>query len=282
MMNASSGCEDRYVQVDAIRTRYWRAGDRGSPVVLVHGFGSYIEVWATLFEFLARTHQVYALDLVGFGRTDKPPGAYSYPFFADFLLHFVQTLGIDRATYIGWSFGGGIVLRLAVDHPDRPEKLVLIASGGLSRRLALSLRLLTVPVLGEILATPSRRGSYNGIAFMVYDPGIIQREWVDLDYTMTVIPGVKRTMLRTIRTGANLRGEKPKWIRPIVDRLPTIEVPTLILWGRQDPVVPFRNAAIAAERIPRARLVPIDRCGHAPPLEHPDLVREQVQHFLDD
>lgn len=139
--------EDRYVKVNSIRTRDRHAGDSGPVVVLVHGLGGYVECWSTLFDALSADHQVYVFDLVGFGKTGKPEGSYNYSFFADFLRAFCDSLDIPKAHIIGWSLGGGTALQFAIKNPEMVEKLIVIGSGGLSKKLGFVLRILTAPTL---------------------------------------------------------------------------------------------------------------------------------------
>ena len=117
--------QDQYVQVGRINTRFRALGNGGSDVILIHGLGGYLEHWTENIEPLADHHRVYALDLVGFGRSDKPEAAYSMPFFARFVRDFMDGQGIERATLAGNSLGGSIALQFAIDFPERVEKLVL-------------------------------------------------------------------------------------------------------------------------------------------------------------
>ena len=280
--NNSQDYEDRYVDINSVNTRYWQAGENGSPVILVHGLGSYVESWLTLFEPLAENHRVYAFDLIGFGRTDKPKGAYTYLFFAEFLFQFMRALKIERASIVGCSLGGGTVLQFSINHANMVDKLILIGSGGLGPRFSLALRLMTVPILGKLLSSSSRKGSYQALEYQVYDPSIIQDEWVDMDYAMSAIPGVQKKIIRTLRAGATLFGGRSKVLNPIISNLSSIEASTLIIWGKQDPVIPVEYANVAHEGIANSELFLLDRCGHAPFLEYPAKVNEKIIDFLNE
>src|SRR5512142_372897 len=109
---------DCYVRVGSVNTRYRVAGASGSPVLLIHGIGSYVENWDSNLLPLAEQHRVYALDLVGFGRSDKPAAPYTIDYFADFVRDFLRTQGLERAHIVGSSMGGIIAMNLAIRHPE--------------------------------------------------------------------------------------------------------------------------------------------------------------------
>lgn len=111
--------QDRYIKVGNINTRYWQAGDKGSNVVLVHGLGGFCENWMYNIEPLAKQHRVYAFDLVGFGRSDKTPLVKDIYQFVQFISDFMDAKKIDKASLIGNSFGGGLILQFAVQFPQK-------------------------------------------------------------------------------------------------------------------------------------------------------------------
>ena len=271
---------DKYIDVGTVRTRFWQRGDSGSAVVLIHGLGGYIENWAYLFQELSRRHRVYAFDLIGFGKSGKPDGEYTYPFFADFTYRFFQSLNINRASLVGWSLGGGTALQFAIDHPEIVEKLILIGSGGLSRKFSLQLRLLTVPILGELLLPTNSGKNRKAYRALVYDTDIIRDEWMALDASMAKVPGIRRTILKTLRAGSTVFGGKGSVLHPIISNLGNIDAETLVIWGRNDRIVPFKCSQVAIDAIPISELLPLDNCGHIPFLEHPERVAEAAISFL--
>ena len=271
---------DRYININSVKTRYWKEGSKGTTVILLHGLGSYIESLSMLFKTLSINHKVYAFDQIGFGKTEKPEGEYTYSFFSDFLYTFMKTLGIRKAELIGWSMGGGIALQFIIDHPEMVNKLVLIDSGGLGRQFTIMLRILTIPILGEILSKVNRKSCYKQFIYTVYDPDIIQSDWIDLECIMAGIPGVQKTILKTLRSGATIFGGKNKIANPILSNLGSIKSKTLIIWGKNDRVIPLKYAYTAKKKIPDSELYILDKCGHAPPLEYPKKVNKEIQIFL--
>ena len=137
---------DRYVDVGTVKTRYWDEG-QGSPLVLVHGFGDSVSTWSRVIGPLAEHHRVVALDVLGAGRTDKPKEAMPFSRLARFVHDFMDALEIERANVLGQSMGGAIVLDLAIQWPEKVDKLVLVDSAGLGREMSIDLRVCTLPVL---------------------------------------------------------------------------------------------------------------------------------------
>jgi 4,5:9,10-diseco-3-hydroxy-5,9,17-trioxoandrosta-1(10),2-diene-4-oate hydrolase len=271
---------DQYVKVGQVSTRFWQVGAEGSTVVLVHGLAGSMEVWALNIEDLSKHHRVFALDLVGFGRTDKPSVSYSGANLARFLNDFMATQGIESASVIGHSLGGGVGLEFALQYPEKLEKLVLVASSGLGRECAVSLRLCTLPLAGEILSRPSRKGTARFIRRCVRDPSLVTDEIVDEAWKLSALPGAQKTFLATLRDNANLRGVKAETVRTIVEGLDTITAPTLIVWGRDDRLLPVAHAFVAERGIPNSRLTVIQACGHSPQLERPSEFNALVTEFL--
>ena len=273
--------QDRYVKVGNINTRYWQAGEKGSAVVLVHGLGGSIENWQYNISVLARQHRVYALDLLGFGRTDKLPLPKHLTELVQFTSDFLDTQGITKACLVGNSLGGGLVLQFAIQFPNKVEKLVLVNSAGMGRDVNFTLRLLSVPFLGKILAGRPTLKSVEGLMNDIcYDPAVVTPEMVKTCYDLAVLPGASKALLSVTHGGISLLGQRSEYTRPILDGLAKITVPTLIFWGRQDKVIPVKHAHIAASKIHGAELHIFDKCGHAAMLEHPDEFNKITLNFL--
>ena len=126
--------EDKFVQVGQVRTRYRTLGDQGSTVILLHGIARSLEDWSENMRALSSLHRVFALDLVGFGLSDKPDLPYSVPFLAGFVRQFMQTLGLEPAVLMGNSMGGAVALELAFSNPELVEALVLAAPAGIGSK----------------------------------------------------------------------------------------------------------------------------------------------------
>jgi pimeloyl-ACP methyl ester carboxylesterase len=271
---------DQYMKVGQVSTRFWSMGDEGSTVVLVHGIAGSVENWALNIGDLSRSHRVFALDLMGAGHTDKPSVSYSAANLARFLNDFMTAQGIKRASVIGHSLGGGVSLQFAIQHPEKLEKLVLMASAGLGRKVAPALRLCTLPLAGEILSRPTRKGTAQFFESCVHDPSIITDEMVDGAWQLSALPGAQNAFLSMLRDNADLRGVKAETVRAIGEKLGTITAPTLIIWGREDQIVPVAHAFVAERGIPNCSLTIFEACGHLPQFERAAEFNALVAEFL--
>jgi 4,5:9,10-diseco-3-hydroxy-5,9,17-trioxoandrosta-1(10),2-diene-4-oate hydrolase len=271
--------QDQYVGVGGIKTRYWNLESRGTAVILLHGIGSCVETWAFNIGALAQYYRVYALDLVGSGRSDKPPATYSLTNLTEFVKTFMDVLGIDRASLIGNSMGGSIALQFALTYPQRVEQLVLVNSLGLGREISLSLRLANLPFVDK-LYKPTRSSTALFLRQIVFDPSLIADEWIDLFYEIMTLPGAREALIAQIRAQIGWFGVKPDVYQSILARLHTITIPTLILWGQQDRVLPASHAQVATQRLPNSRLHIFDSCRHWPHLERAEEFNALVLKFL--
>lgn len=277
--------EARYVTVESggysIRTRYWHMGESGPTVILIHGLGVYIENWETTIPALAAHYRVYAMDLVGFGLTDKPKNApYTPPFMARFVLDFMTALGLERAHVVGHSMGGGLALQFITDYPEKVDKLVLVNSAGLSDDIGLPFRILSIPVVGSLLSRPSRKGSAQAMKMLVHDHSIVTDSIIDWDYEMSRGPGAHRAAMKVIRAAVSPFGVRSSVFEPVSAKMGDIAAPTLVIWGEKDRVLPVTDAEIARQKIPNCRVEIFPDCGHVPQWEHPDQFNRLLMEFL--
>ncbi|HUH65321.1 MAG TPA: alpha/beta fold hydrolase [Syntrophales bacterium] len=273
--------QDRYIKIGNINTRYWEEGHGGPAVVLIHGLGASADIWMHNISALAESHRVYAPDLVGFGRTEKPDVTYSPSYIAAFLDDFMTALGIEYPILIGLSLGGGVALQYTLQFPGRVDRLVLVDSAGLGRELPLPMRLATIPLLGELMLTPSRSGMAFVLRQLVYDPSVITDGLIDLYCELNFSERASKTVLFVLRACATVGGARSEVIDPILKNLGNITIPTLVIWGREDHLFPLGHACSAVEKIPDSHLYIFDRCGHMPNLERPKEFNSLVLKFLD-
>ncbi len=273
--------QDRYIEIDGINTRFWVEGDGNPPVILLHGLGGFIESWLPSFYTLAEQRKVYALDLPGHGRTDKPVNhSYQLTDFARFVKDFLLAIGHERVCLAGHSLGGAIAAQFTILFPSAVEKLVLVSSAGLGPDLALWLRLGTIPVLGEILACPIRPLMESSAHMLMHDPTLLTEEWIELGYRIVAPPETRRAYLKILRTNVDWLGQRSCQYRPIVQGLPSITIPVLVIWGRQDKLVPVKHAQVAAQTLPNVQVRIFENCGHIPMLEQPQIFGAEVYGFL--
>jgi 4,5:9,10-diseco-3-hydroxy-5,9,17-trioxoandrosta-1(10),2-diene-4-oate hydrolase len=274
---------DQYIKVGALQTRFWAEGNNGHPVVLIHGLGGYVESWALSINSLANNYRVYALDLPGHGRTDKPLDVtYDIESLAQFVIEFMAAIEVENAHLVGHSLGGAIATRMTLLNPALLGKLILVASGGLGREVSLYLRIPSIPILGEILTKPSRSGSADAAKTLVYDLASMPPESIELNYQMASQPNAQQAFLKTVRANGNIFGQKRSMYGPNVKGLETIKNSALIIWGRQDQIVPVEHAEVADKGLPNSHLRIFDACGHIPMIEHPETFNELLLDFLSD
>ena len=268
----------RQVDVVGSRVNYVEIGE-GPPLVLVHGLSGAWQNWLEQIPHFSDSHRVIALDLPGFGASPMPPWEISIPAYGRFLRDFCERLGIESCALVGNSMGGFVATEVAISDPERVEKLVLVSAAGITwaraRRepaamigrvgraaLPLVLRL----QMSGIRRPGLRRRAFQGV---IHDPGSLRREvlWENLAPAMTS-PGYFDAL-------TNLFGYD------IRDRLEEIEEPTLIVWGRNDRVVPVPAALSYKKRIgENAELVIFDECGHVPQIERPVRFNRLLERFL--
>ncbi len=271
--------EDRYIQVNGIKTRYWQMGKRGSKIILLHGGNGSIEFWLYNIPELAKHHQVYAFDMVGSGKSDYPIASYSLTYQAEFLAGLMLALNIDAAILIGNSMGGGVALQFTRLYPDRVDKLVLVDSLGLGREISLGIRLITLPAIVNSLR-PGRWMIPTMLKSNFYHWQQISPEWLELRYQIFAISGRNSVILNIGQSNFNLSGVRRDVYQPIVASLANIHHKTLIIWGEYDRIIPVKHADIAAAGLPNRQVEIFPNCGHHPYLEYPAKFNRSVLNFL--
>jgi pimeloyl-ACP methyl ester carboxylesterase len=272
--------QDRYIKIGNINTRYWAEGDKGSNVILIHGLGASADIWMHNISAIASGYRVYAPDLVGFGRSDKPDVKYSPSYMAVFINDFMTALDIENACLMGLSLGGGVALQYILQFASNVQRLVLVDSAGLGREMPLAMRLATVPVIGELMLSPSRAGMAFVLKQLVHDPAVITDDLIDLYVELNFSQGAVKTVLALLRACLTIHGARPDVLDPITKNLDNIKIPTLIIWGRQDRLFPVGHACFAKEKIPDSYLYIFDQCGHMPNFERPEEFNSVVLNFL--
>ncbi len=275
--------EDGWIEAGGFRTHYLTGGE-GPPLVLLHGHGESSGSWRWVLPTLARTHRVYAPDTPGAGGTAKISSVHSTPpsFYSDFLAAFLDTLGLERVALVGNSHGGNIALRLALAAPDRVTSLGLVDSSGLGREINPALMALTLPGSADAaaawLSTPLGAPQWvlmlASLAFT--HPLLAPPSWLAQQYLLAQTPGHLQGVVACLRGELGLAGQR----EVVLDELPRLMMPTLVVWGTNDMIVPSCHARAAAARIKDCRLVMIPNCGHLPQVERPDMFVTALGRFL--
>jgi pimeloyl-ACP methyl ester carboxylesterase len=268
-------------------------GGLGRPIVFIHGLGSsgYIE-WRFNLERFARTNRVFAPDLPGYGRSDKPAAArYGIPYFARTIDRYLASRRIRDATIVGTSMGGRIALEVALVYPGRVGRLVIVNSLGLGRpKIQPYYPMMLVPRVGETLL----RGMKQGLRWA---PSPVIRRFAarfigargDLEKTMSdaylddlremyAAEGYQDAYLATVRSLANPRSYLGGL--DVTRRLDRIKAPVLIIWGADDPLLPVAQARRAHSLLPGSKLAVIEGAGHTPQAEKPEEFNKHLAAFL--
>jgi pimeloyl-ACP methyl ester carboxylesterase len=272
----------RFAEIHGQRVSYRRAGE-GPVVLLIHGMAGSSRTWLDVMSILARDYTIIAPDLLGHGESAKPRGDYSLGAHASGLRDLlIGVLGIERATVVGQSLGGGIAMQLAYQHPELCERLVLAGSGGLGRDVNWILRLLAIPGAEHVLPAfcphfVLERG--EKLAHFLSTRGIHAPHIAEMwrAYASLCKPENRHAFIRTVRAVVDPGGQSVS----ANDRLYlTSTIPTLILWGDRDAIIPVDHAHAAAERISGSRLEIFENAGHFLHVEEPARFAAALADFI--
>ncbi len=257
--------------------------DSGRPtLLLIHGMAGSSRTWKSVMPDLAEDFTVLAPDLIGHGESAKPMGDYSLGAFASGLRDLLALLEIGPVTVIGHSLGGGVAMQLAYQHPELVDRLVLIGSGGLGREVSWLLRLLTLPgaeYLMPLFFPSIVRDSGNELSKAMHGRGWslphLDEMW--RAYASLGQAENRKAFVRTLRAVIDPGGQTVN----ASDRLYlAAAMPTLIIWGDKDGVIPVEHAHAAHEAIPHSRLEILEGCGHFPHMQEPDHLAEVIREFV--
>jgi pimeloyl-ACP methyl ester carboxylesterase len=268
-----------FAKVDGVRVHYQDAGPEHAPaMILIHGFCASSFIWADVIEPLAAEgFRVIVPDLIGFGFSEKPSWAsYTIEMQARMIVRLMDSLGLDRATLVGSSYGGAVAATVALDYPDRVDRLVMLDAviNDEAKEQPL-LRLSELPLLGEVLApllltsVPLMRWRL-GEVYSKANRGLMTDERLAGHHRPLVAANTHHAVLQTLRHWHANRIEHDA---------PTINHPTLILWGEFDTDVPIKNGQKLHALIPHSRFVVFRGCGHIPQEECPGDFVEVVSDF---
>jgi pimeloyl-ACP methyl ester carboxylesterase len=271
----------QHLTVHGHEVAYRRAGS-GPALLLIHGMAGSSRTWRGVMPRLAECHDVIAPDLMGHGESAKPVGDYSLGAFASGLRDVLSLLDVPRVTVVGQSLGGGVAMQLAYQHPELVERLVLVSSGGLGREVSWMLRALTLP--GAELVMPvlfprfvADRGT--AVSKRLHRLGVRAPHLNEMWQAYVSLTGApdRRAFIRTLRAVVDHSGQTVS----ANDRLYlTSGMPTMIIWGDEDPIIPVEHARHAHEAMPGSRLEIIEGVGHFPHVEAPDRFVEVLLDFL--
>jgi len=261
------------IDVNGISTNYHDTGS-GAPVLLLHGSGPGVSAWANwrlTMPVLAKRNRVLAPDMVGFGYTERPEGvAYDKATWQAHILGFLDGLGLDRVSIVGNSYGGGLAMALAISHPDRVDKLVLMGSAALHFEIT--------PALDEIWGLdPSVAAMRRALDLFAWDRSLVSDELAQVRHRAFARPGVHEAY------AAMFPPPRQRWVDAMASDpadVARVRHETLVIHGREDRVVPVSASMEIFGLLPNAQLHVFGRCGHWTQLEYADQFSRLVADFL--
>lgn len=283
-LSAGDAAEGPYARLgppDAPVKLYYEEQGKGPPVLLIHGFGASTFTWRFVVPELAKTHRVIAVDLKGFGQSDKPfDERYSVVDQAELLAQLIEEKDLRNLTLVGHSFGGGVALLLALEANQRLDgritKLVLLDTIAYPQHIPVFFRLLDVPLVSQI-----------GVRMV--PPSVQTRVALEIAYfdDSKIDPAEIETYAAPLKTAAgkhamihSARQILPEDIAELSERYKTMTLPTLILWCDHDRIVPLEVGLRLRRTLPNSTLRLVQDCGHMPQEEQPASTVELIKGFI--
>ncbi len=267
----------KIIDLNGRSTHYIQLGE-GDPVILIHGFNMDTNTWANNIEALAVNHSVYAIDLWGFGYSTRDPMLPGYALYTEQLQLFMDALGIEKATLVGHSMGGGTAISFALKYPERVDKLVLVDSTGIPNPLPLRSKFFTLPGVGEFLLSINnnyfRRKNLKDIWF--HETSRLTDEVFANITRHQKIAGSSEILLQILRQDFfhTLSNE--------IDQLGLLDIPTLVIWGKHDVSIPVEIGQEMHHILNGSIFKVIDNGGHMPNWDSPDQFNHIVLDFVDE
>lgn len=269
----------RDIDVDGNRVRYAVEGE-GPAVMMVHGLAtSMITWWRNIDAVAAAGFTAIAVDLPGYGGSEIAyQRGYGPENAARFLVDFADKLQIDRFSIVGNSAGGLIAGVTALSYPDRVDNVAMVGAAGLGRRVSWPLRLISIPLVGELVYKPHIISKEALIRRIFYRPPAFLDEIIPEMLRVRCLPHGPQVMLQSVRSGINLLGLRPE--HQILDRLGEFRSPLLVLWGSEDLIIPPVSREDVIRAAPRATVRVLSECGHWPHMEKPEEFNKILLEFL--
>ncbi|MFI8813313.1 MULTISPECIES: alpha/beta fold hydrolase [unclassified Streptomyces] len=268
-----------FVEVGGLPVRYAATGT-GPPVILLHGLGRSLEDWEPLRAALSG-YRLIAIDLAGFGQSQPLPDCR----LASLARHVEGTLDMlgvpSGAHVVGNSLGGAVAMRLATGAPTRVASLALLNSAGFGREVTWTLRVLGLPLLWRLLLRPHADSALMSERSLFHDPAFATPERVALALALSRREGAARTFRRQSHALGSWRGVRRDWREELLTEVSALDIPTLVVWGTHDRILPATHLMNAATALPLARTHLLSRTGHMPQIERVDEVAVLLGSFWD-
>ena len=261
-----------------VKIRYQEFGE-GDTIIFLHGFGGSSYSWRYIYKSFAKNYKTILIDLKGFGLSDKPnDDKYSVSDQADIINSFIRAKKLNKIILVGHSFGGAVVLMTYFKSKMKDEinKLILIDSGGYNQDIPWYISTLKIPLLNNLALSimPSRFWVNVVLKMCFYDDSKITEEMIETYASYLRSPGAHLALIKT--TGQLI----PDNIDEITNNFNKINIPVLLVWGKEDKIIPLDIGYKMNKNIPNSKLIIITECGHNSPEEKPLLVIDEISTFL--
>jgi pimeloyl-ACP methyl ester carboxylesterase len=272
---AEKNARGKIIELDGISTHYLEKGS-GEPVILIHGFFFDTNMWNKSIDVLAEKYKVYAIDLWGFGYSSREPLDFGYPLYAQQLLRFMDAMGIQKASMAGQSMGGGTIIKFAISNKQRVEKIILVNAAGMPNELPIMGRISNLPKLGEFMYKMRwdvMRKFTLGSTFL-YNKEIITEEFYEQLTQFHKIERTSEVMLYVTRK------QFFDTLTEEIKELGSMDIPTLIVWGREEKSIRLSIGKELAEMLRGSRLEILEKAGHCSNIDQYEQFNKLVLDFL--
>ncbi len=258
---------EKFINIDENKIRYLESGNSDNTLVLVHGLGASANRWEYVIPHFKKNYRVIVPDLIGFGYSDKPLVDYTTDFFSEFLKKFLEKLDIKNPVLIGSSLGGQIIAEYTLNNNNAVKKLVLISPSGIMKHSTPALDAYVMAAL-----YPNHEAAKNAFEMMSGSSKNIDPKIVEGFVKRMRLPNAKMAFMSTLLGLKNSQ--------TLTEKLSSITVPTMVVWGELDPVIPVKYADSIVSTIKDCRFYRMDGCGHTPYVEVPETFVKIVMEFL--
>ena len=256
----------KMAEIDGNKVRYLEEGTSNDILLLLHGLGASAERWEDVIPLFAKKYRVVVPDLIGFGYSDKPMVDYTTDYFAEFVSKFVDKIGIKETNIIGSSLGGQIAAEFIINHDVDVRKLVLVSPSGVMKH--------STPALNAYISAalyPNKDSALNAFQVMSGRKNIDEKI-ISKFVARMQLPNAKMAFMSTLLGLSNAQ--------VITEKLQLLTIPTLVVWGENDPVIPIEYAQSFVSAINDCRFYKMIGCGHTPYVEKPKSFFQIVSDFL--
>lgn len=248
--------------------RYLESGNSDKTIILLHGLGASAERWLQVIPYLAKQYRVIAPDIVGFGLSDKPTLDYTIKFFSNFLDGFINHVSVSRpVSMMGSSLGGRISIDYAIQNAHNVEKMILVSPAGINEEPTAALNSYIQAVIH-----PTPEDARKAFLMMAGNNRKVEQDVISDFVNRMLLPNSKLSFM------SSLLGLKKSILTQ--ETLGKISSPTLIIWGKDDKVIPIENAIVFSKSIKNSKYVAMEKCGHTPFVDEPELFSKLVLQFL--